>query len=72
LRDQDYYSAATQNVKAVIESGTTCVGEICTQGASPDILKRSGMRARIFHEIIDMSQNVDPGVRGGGRGIFSR
>ena len=72
LRDQDYYSAATQNVKAVIESGTTCVGEICTQGASPDILKRSGMRARIFHEIIDMSQNFDPGVRGGGRAIFSR
>ena len=72
LSDQDYYAAATQNVKSIIESGTTCVGEICTQGASPGILKRSQMRARIFHEIIDMSQACGPGVRGCGPGLLSR
>jgi len=57
LGDQDYYEAATQNVRSVIKSGTTSVGEICTHGASPGILKRSRMRAMIYHEIIDMSQN---------------
>jgi 5-methylthioadenosine/S-adenosylhomocysteine deaminase len=57
LRDKDYCAAATRNVRSIIESGTTCVGEICTHGASPAILKRSQLRARIFHEIIDMSQN---------------
>jgi 5-methylthioadenosine/S-adenosylhomocysteine deaminase len=72
LSDQDYYTATTRNVKAVIESGTTCVGEICTQGKSPDILKRSRMRALIFHEIIDMNQNIDPGVRRSGQGFLSR
>jgi 5-methylthioadenosine/S-adenosylhomocysteine deaminase len=65
LHDRDYYTAAVRNVESVIKSGTTCVGEICTEGASPGILKRSRIRARIFHEIIDMSQNVAPGVRGG-------
>lgn len=57
LRYQDYHAAAISNVRAVIESGTTCVGEICTHGASPAILKRSQLRAQIFHEIIDMSQS---------------
>ena len=64
LRNHDYSGAATRNVEAVIESGTTCVGEICTHGLSPAILKRSGIRARIFHEIMDMDQNCGPGTRG--------
>ena len=72
LTDQDYYAATTRNVRFIIESGTTCVGEICTQGVSPDILKRSRMRARIFHEIIDMSQNCAPGARGNAQGLLSR
>ena len=46
LRDQDYHTAATQNIRSVIESGTTCVGEICTHAASPGIIKRSHLRAR--------------------------
>ncbi len=72
LHDRDYYTTASKNVGAIIKSGTTCVGEICTQGASPGILKRSRMRARIFHEFIDMSQNVAPGVRGSVPGLLSR
>jgi len=72
LGDQVYYEAATRNVRSIIESGTTCVGEICTQGASPGILKRSQMRARIYHEIIDMSQDCGPDVPGSGPGLLSR
>jgi cytosine/adenosine deaminase-related metal-dependent hydrolase len=72
LGDQDYYEAATLNVRSIIEGGTTCVGEICTQGISPGILRRSRMRARIFHEIIDMSQDCGPGVPGIGPGLLSR
>ncbi len=70
LRDQDYVAAASRNVESVIESGTTCVGEICTHGASPGVLKRSRMRARIFHEIIDMSKGEDSPDRA--RALLSR
>ncbi len=72
LQERDYYTAAVRNVWSVIESGTTCIGEICTQGASPGILKQSRIRARIFHEIIDMSQNVSPGARGNWPGLLTR
>lgn len=50
----DYASAAAQNIKTLIGSGTTTVGEICTHGASPELLKQSGLRAVIYHEIISM------------------
>jgi cytosine/adenosine deaminase-related metal-dependent hydrolase len=72
LCDQDYYKAATRNVRSIIESGTTCVGEICSQGASPGILKQSQIRAQIYHEIIDMSKSCDPGVEiSNSRGLLS-
>jgi cytosine/adenosine deaminase-related metal-dependent hydrolase len=49
------YSAATQNnISVLIQTGTTTVGEICTQGISPDKLRQSGLRAVVFYEIIDM------------------
>ena len=54
LTADDYASAAAQNIKALIRSGTTTVGEICTHGLSPGLLKRSGLRAVIYHEIISM------------------
>jgi cytosine/adenosine deaminase-related metal-dependent hydrolase len=72
LCNHDYYTAATRNVRSIIESGTTCVGEICTQGASPGILKQSRMRARIFHELIDMSWNDGPHFRSSGSGLLLR
>ncbi len=59
LRAQDYAAAASRNIECLIESGTTCVGEICTQGVSSRLLKQSRMRALIFHEIIDMDQGKD-------------
>jgi cytosine/adenosine deaminase-related metal-dependent hydrolase len=74
LCDRDYQKAAMHNVASVIESGTSCVGEICTHGVSPGILKKAKIRARIFHEIIDMSQNGDlyPGVGGKKSVLLSR
>ncbi len=54
LTTRDYASAATQNIKTLLQSGTTTVGEICTHGTSPELLKQSGLRAVVFHEIISM------------------
>jgi cytosine/adenosine deaminase-related metal-dependent hydrolase len=54
LTFSDYAVAAAQNIKTLIQSGTTTVGEICTHGASPELLKRSGLRAVVFHEIVSM------------------
>ncbi len=54
LTTGDYAAAATQNIKTLIQSGTTTVGEICTHGVSPELLKQSGLRAVIYHEIISM------------------
>ncbi len=54
LRINDYRKAALNNVQTLIETGTTMVAEICTHNASPDVLKRSGLRAMIYREIISM------------------
>ncbi len=55
-----YVSATTQNIKTLIRSGTTTVGEICTHGVSPELLKRSGLRAVVFYEIISMGPTSPP------------
>jgi cytosine/adenosine deaminase-related metal-dependent hydrolase len=55
LGKQDYLRAAKINIKTLIRSGTTTVGEICTHGASSAILKQAGLRAVVFHEIISMN-----------------
>jgi cytosine/adenosine deaminase-related metal-dependent hydrolase len=40
----------------LIQSGTTTVGEICTHGVSQALLRRNGLRAVVFHEIIGMGR----------------
>jgi 5-methylthioadenosine/S-adenosylhomocysteine deaminase len=50
-----YTIAARQNVRSLVRSGTTTVGEICTHGISPEVLKQSGMRATVYYEIISMN-----------------
>jgi 5-methylthioadenosine/S-adenosylhomocysteine deaminase len=55
LTANDYASAAAQNIKTLIRSGTTTVGEICTHGLSPELLKQSGLRAVIYHEMISIA-----------------
>ncbi len=58
LRQKDYTAAAAENISALIKTGTTAVGEICTHGASPGLLKQNGLRAVVFQEIIGMGQKV--------------
>ena len=55
LDNTDYSAAARENIRALIQTGTTTVGEICTHGVSPALLKQSGLRAMVFHEIISMA-----------------
>ncbi len=59
LRRQDFRSAAVENIGMLIQSGTTTVGEICTHGVSQALLKRNGIRAVVFHEIIGMGGGFD-------------
>ncbi len=59
LKSSDYTAATRQNIKTLIRTGTSTVGEICTHNISPEILKHSGLRAGIFQEVISM----DPASR---------
>ena len=50
----DIHTIVKKNIATLIETGTTTVGEICTQGISRDLLRKSGLRSVVFHEIIAM------------------
>ncbi len=65
LSIKDYTSATATNINAIIQTGTTTIGEICTHGVSPTLIRKSGLRAVVFHEIIKMGS----GARGQGLGI---
>jgi cytosine/adenosine deaminase-related metal-dependent hydrolase len=54
LDTKEYAIAAKQNVRSIMRSGTTTIGEICTHGVSPAVLKQSGLRATIYQELISM------------------
>jgi cytosine/adenosine deaminase-related metal-dependent hydrolase len=58
LSNGDYQSATNININTLIQTGTTTVGEICTHGVSPALLKQSGLRAVVFHEIINMGSRI--------------
>lgn len=58
LNKQDYVRSARENIDTLIHTGTTTVGEICTHHVSPALLKQSGLRATIFHEIITMGPRI--------------
>ena len=60
LSSINYQSAARININTLIQTGTTTVGEICTHGVSPALLKQSGIRSMVFHEIISMNRSVEP------------
>lgn len=51
----DYRIAAQQNIRTLVRTGTTTVGEICTHDISPALLKDSGLRAVIYRELISMA-----------------
>jgi cytosine/adenosine deaminase-related metal-dependent hydrolase len=54
LKFQDYRSAVRNNIKDSICSGTTTLGDISTHGVSTPILRKTGLRAMIYDEIIAM------------------
>ena len=58
-----YARAASANIRELITTGTTTVGEICTHDASPALLKQAGLRATVYKEIISMA----PGGKGHAR-----
>jgi len=60
LDSSDYASAVKENIRTLIQSGTTTVAEVCTHGISPAHLKQSGLRSVIYREIISMK----PGKEG--------
>ena len=55
LTSHDYAVVASQNVKTLMHTGTTTVGEICTHNISTAVLKQSFLRAVIFYELISMN-----------------
>jgi aminodeoxyfutalosine deaminase len=55
LNKSDYQAAIHRNIKALMQSGTATVGEICSHGESPSFLRQSGLRGTVFHEIISMN-----------------
>ena len=57
LKQSDYVLSSKDNINALIQTGTTTVGEICTHGISPILLKKSGLRAVVFNEIIRMEDS---------------
>lgn len=60
LSKEDYLRSARENIDTLIHSGTTTVGEICTHGKSPALLRQSGIRSTVFHEIISMKPSLEP------------
>jgi cytosine/adenosine deaminase-related metal-dependent hydrolase len=59
LSKQDYLRSAWENINTLIHTGTTTVGEICTHGVSPSLLKKSGIRSTVFREIISMDPSLE-------------
>ncbi len=56
--DRHVYKIAAQvNIDTLIQTGTTTVGEICTHGISPALLKKNGLRAIVYYEKINMASD---------------
>ncbi len=58
LTRHDYTAAAHRNIASLIRSGTTTVAEISTHGVSPLVLRKSGLRTVVYHEIIFMREDL--------------
>lgn len=51
-RVKDIDHGIKQALAKMVETGTTCVGDISSTGRSPAILATSGTRAVVFHEVL--------------------
>ncbi len=70
LVNKDYTIAMHNNISTLVQTGTTMVGEISTHGISYDLLKRSGLRAIVYHENINMAS--DRNGHGPKNSLFTR
>jgi aminodeoxyfutalosine deaminase len=52
LTSETYTRAVEQGITELVRSGTTCVGEVSSTGASFAGLKKSGLRGVVYHEVI--------------------
>jgi cytosine/adenosine deaminase-related metal-dependent hydrolase len=68
LAFRHYTRAASANIRTLMQTGTTTVGEICTHDVSPALLKQAGLRAVIYREMIAMAPS-NKGRSGSERGI---
>ncbi len=48
-------AAAEAGARALVESGTTCVGEVSTAGQSLSVLLRAGLRGVVYREILGLA-----------------
>jgi aminodeoxyfutalosine deaminase len=58
LSQKNYASATSENIHTLIQTGTTTVAEICSHAASPALIKKNGLRAVVYHEIINMGPRL--------------
>jgi aminodeoxyfutalosine deaminase len=52
LTSETYTRAVEQGITELVRSGTTCVGEVSSTGASFAGLKKSGLRGVVYHEVV--------------------
>ncbi|MFQ5657830.1 MAG: amidohydrolase family protein [Candidatus Methylomirabilales bacterium] len=58
----DYATAAEQGIAELTRSGTTCVGEVSSMGASFAGLRRSGLRGVVYREVIGLDDSRAEGI----------
>ncbi len=62
LTSETYAPAVEQGITELIRSGTTCVGEVSSAGASLGGLKQNGLRGVVYHEVIGPDQARAEGI----------
>lgn len=53
LRIEDYESQVRSGAKRLLSTGTTCVGDVDSSGASTRLLPGLGLRSRVYREVLD-------------------
>ena len=59
LTHKDYLNATANNIRTLLQTGTTAVGDICTHDISPALLQKYGLRTIIYWEFIRMGDHGD-------------
>ena len=51
--DEDFARAVAVGAERLLAGGTTCVGDVDSTGAAGKVCGGGGLRARIYHEVLD-------------------